>query len=259
MHWTSRRRSISLHPSKNGGRSNVAQNFKVRVSRFLDTSSTTQVAQISVKHRRPSGSTWTKRVRSPLARILTGRTIRGGSVGTWMVTSSELGISFLFIENKNYSFRVYVDDIKMTGKKHNMAPMWKNLMKLVDLDETNIISWPRIFGMHSTWKLSECNDCWGIYTDVWITYFCWSNWKITRIWKDLTQRRLRGPATLKDMLKNALRDTANWQTKRRSSCTQFQALAWISSIQEGGAWTSWRIIKSMVANCLEMFGLGTKW
>ena len=65
MHWTSRRRSISLHPSKNGGRSNVAQNFKVRVSRFLDTSSTTQVAQISVKHRRPSGSSWTKRVWSP--------------------------------------------------------------------------------------------------------------------------------------------------------------------------------------------------
>ena len=30
---------------------------------------------------------------------------------------------------------VYVDDIKMAGKKQNMTPMWKKLMKHVDLDE----------------------------------------------------------------------------------------------------------------------------
>ena len=32
-------------------------------------------------------------------------------------------------------FSVYVDDIKMAGKKQNMAPMWKKLMKNDDLDE----------------------------------------------------------------------------------------------------------------------------
>ena len=30
---------------------------------------------------------------------------------------------------------VYVDDIIMAGRKQNMAPMWKKLMKNVDLDE----------------------------------------------------------------------------------------------------------------------------
>ena len=40
----------AIHSSKNGGRSKVAPNSKVRVSRFVDTSSTTQVAQIMVKH-----------------------------------------------------------------------------------------------------------------------------------------------------------------------------------------------------------------
>ena len=30
---------------------------------------------------------------------------------------------------------VYVDDIKMAGKKQNMTHMWKKLMKHVDLDE----------------------------------------------------------------------------------------------------------------------------
>ena len=47
---TSRRRSISIHPSQNGGCSQIAQNFEVRVSRYMDTSSTTQVAQIMVKN-----------------------------------------------------------------------------------------------------------------------------------------------------------------------------------------------------------------
>ena len=32
--------------------------------------------------------------------------------------------------------------------------------------------------------------------------------------KNLTQKLLRGPATWKDMLKNALRDIANWRTKK---------------------------------------------
>ena len=30
---------------------------------------------------------------------------------------------------------VYVDDIKTSGKKQNMDPMWKKLMKNVDIDE----------------------------------------------------------------------------------------------------------------------------
>ena len=65
MRWTSRRRSISLHPGKNGGRSKVVKNSKVWMPRYMDTSSPTQVAQIFVRHRRPSGSSWTKFVRSP--------------------------------------------------------------------------------------------------------------------------------------------------------------------------------------------------
>ena len=41
----SRRRSIRLHPSKNGGRSKVGKKSKVRVSKY-----TSQVAKIMVKH-----------------------------------------------------------------------------------------------------------------------------------------------------------------------------------------------------------------
>ena len=45
--------------------------------------------------------------------------------------------------------------------------------------------------------------------------------------KSLTQRRLHSPTTWKDMLENALRDTASWQTKKWSSFTKSQVLAWM--------------------------------
>ena len=51
-----------------------------------------------------------------------------------MGKSTELGI--LFIGNKDYCSRyTCMHDIEMVGKKQNMAPMWKKLMKNVDLHE----------------------------------------------------------------------------------------------------------------------------
>ena len=44
--------------------------------------------------------------------------------------------SVFFVHRQHRSFlSVYVDDVKMAGHKQNTAPMWKKLMKLVDLDE----------------------------------------------------------------------------------------------------------------------------
>ena len=39
---------------------------------------------------------------------------------------------------KDYSY-LFVDDIKLAGKKQNIDPMWKVLNKEVDLGRTNII------------------------------------------------------------------------------------------------------------------------
>ena len=83
---TTRLHNIRLHPSKIGGRSKIAQNSKFRVSRHLDTSSTTQMAQILVKHRRPSGCPRTKSVRTPTCRLRVDRL----SIGTWKGKSTEL-------------------------------------------------------------------------------------------------------------------------------------------------------------------------
>ena len=43
----------------------------------------------------------------------------------------------LFVHRKQrLSLSVHVDDMKMAGRKQNMGPMWKKLMKTVDLDES---------------------------------------------------------------------------------------------------------------------------
>ena len=47
---------------------------KVRVSSYMDTTSTTQVAQITVKHRRPRGSSRTKFIRTTACWPLLGKT-----------------------------------------------------------------------------------------------------------------------------------------------------------------------------------------
>ena len=44
---------------------------------------------------------------------------------------------------------VYVDDIEMTGKRQNKAPMWKKLMNIVDLEE------PTSFLDHANWGCGQ--------------------------------------------------------------------------------------------------------
>ena len=50
----------------------------------------------------------------------------------------QIGNVSLVHREKGLFLSVYVDDIKLAGKKHNIDPMWKVLNKEVDLGETNI-------------------------------------------------------------------------------------------------------------------------
>ena len=52
--------------------------------------------------------------------------------------------------------------------------------------------------------------------------------KIYQGGENFTQKRLRGLTTWKDMLENALREIASWQTKKvKQLYTLFQVLAWM--------------------------------
>ena len=94
------------------------------MSRRVDTSSTTCMAKLMGKHWRSRGTSWTK-----LGRSLLGWLVRIGweKVPNW---------ECMFVHRKQGLFlSFYVDDVKMAGKKQNLAPMWKKLMKNVDMDE----------------------------------------------------------------------------------------------------------------------------
>ena len=136
MCWTSRWRSNSSHPGKNGGRSTVAEHFKVRMCpKNVDTSSTTQVAQIMVTRGRPSLSSWTKFCTHTHLLVSCGKD--GSRKFCWDLdgTKFRTGNVFLVNEDKGLFLSVFVGDFEMAGRQQNMAPLSKKLMELADLDE----------------------------------------------------------------------------------------------------------------------------
>ena len=69
----------------------------------------------------------------PLAGTIVRTTLLGCSVGTWMGKIQNWECVFGH-RKQGLCFSVYADDIKMAGKKQNMGPTWKKLMKNVELD-----------------------------------------------------------------------------------------------------------------------------
>ena len=81
MRRTSSWCSICLHPGQNGRCTDVIENSKVRMSRYLDTSSETQSARIMVQDGRLScSSSWTEFVRSSFGRTIVGTAIWESSI-----------------------------------------------------------------------------------------------------------------------------------------------------------------------------------
>ena len=74
----------------------------------------------------------------------------------------------MFVHRKRVIFlSVYVDALKMARKKQNMVPMWKKLMKNVDIDE------PTSFLDHVSQR--ECKPNEFIIEEYSITFLCRSN------------------------------------------------------------------------------------
>ena len=72
--------------------------------------------------------------RTPTCKFLVEETFCKSSVGAWLGKSTKLGMFFCSLKTRNYLLSIHVDDMKMAGKQ-NMVPMWKKLMRNVDIDE----------------------------------------------------------------------------------------------------------------------------
>ena len=134
MRRTSSWRSICIYPGKNGRCSKITENSQIGMSRHLDSSTTTQ---------------WPKSWSSmedtvvPLERNLYGHPLAGL---LWERQFEKVLLKYgwekvsnwecLFVHReRGFFLSVYVDDIKLAGKKQNINPMWKVPNKEVDLGE----------------------------------------------------------------------------------------------------------------------------
>ena len=114
------------------------------MSRHLDSSTTTQMAKIMVQHGRPSRSSWKEFVRESFGRTVVGKAIWENPIAARLGKGFLIGNAYSYTVKKDYSSlhrekglfsSVYVDDIKLAGKKQNIDPLWKVLNKEVDLGE----------------------------------------------------------------------------------------------------------------------------
>ena len=96
------RRSISLYPSENGRCSQNFENSKIGVSRHLDSSTTTQMAEIVVQY--PSLSSWAKSVWSSFGRTIMGKAIWEHPIATMAGRKFQIGNVSLYIVKKDSSF-----------------------------------------------------------------------------------------------------------------------------------------------------------
>ena len=80
----------------------------------------------------------------------------------------------LFVHREKGLFlSVYVDDIKLAGKKQNLDPMWKTIQQRSRFGrETNIFPGSCILGLHSTTIRNKQRYCGQLQNHVRITNFC---------------------------------------------------------------------------------------
>ena len=202
---------------------------KVRMSRYLGTSTKAQMAQIMVRSGRSSRSCRKEFVLSPSGRTILGKAIWESSNGTLL--GKILNWECLFVKRAKGLFpSVYVDEIKMAGKTENLGPTREIFGERRWFGRTNIVLGPRTFGMYSKRMYNK--------------YWHWQNTGICsspgfllgpkkncpqRLQGDLMQKSYpHGPTTWKVMQRNVWKDIANWQTKQLNSNTKSQHYAWMT-------------------------------
>ena len=121
---------MHLHQRSSYAMTNIAENSKVRMSRYLDTSTEAQMAKIMVQYGRPSRTSWAESVRSSFGRTIMGKAIRESSILKY-VWEKVPNWECLFVARNRTSIRF--------GNTHERR--W--------FVRTDIIPWPCLFGLHS--------------------------------------------------------------------------------------------------------------
>ena len=137
--------------------------------------------------------------------------------------------------------------------------MWKVLMKEVNFGRTNMIPWPRLFGLHSTRMRNEHRYCGQSQKYVWIQDPCRSKRNATlfrETWCGHLLMVLWYGRSCKEMCGATL---CGGEQNNPATLHCYNSMLWWPSIQRRRVEIRGRIVKSMLSNCLEMLTLGTYW
>ena len=132
---TSSWRRICLYSGQNGRCSTIVENSQIGMSRHLDSSTTTQMAQIMVQYGRPSRSSWAKSVWSSFGRTIMGKAIWESSIKIRLGEGFQLGMLIRTLWKRIILICVCGWHKNWLERNKNLDPMWKVLDKEVDLGE----------------------------------------------------------------------------------------------------------------------------
>ena len=114
---------------------------------------------------------------------------------------------------------MYVDGIKLAGKKQNIDPMWKVLLKEVDFGEPT-------FFLNHVYLVCTQRECPTSKKKWTITEVCLNPKSLLELQKsylilrNLAQTFPHGPMIWKVMQRNVWKDIANWRTKQLNNYTK---------------------------------------
>ena len=204
------------------GAHDVTENSQSQnVQTFRDTSTTTQVAQIIVQHGRPVVPLEWNLYSHPLAGFLWERQFEKVLLEHGWDKVSKLGM--LICEQRKRTILVCVRGRhKISWKKQNIEPMWKVLMKPVDLGAPtsflNMFIWSALNENATTSKDIEEN-----YRNMFISEFPQDQLqKLPCLLGNPTQTSVHGSMIWKVMQRNVSSCIASWPIKTPSNCTKLQ-------------------------------------
>ena len=141
-----------LTPKWNGGCYETLKNSQIRMSRHLDTSTTTQMAWIMVQYGRPNRSSWKESVRSSFGRTFHGKAIWESPIETWMGENFKLGMSL-----RSSWKRIIL--ICVCGR-HKIG--WNTILIRCGKYSISVFTQVKLEDAHKLWKIpkTECPDTW---------------------------------------------------------------------------------------------------
>ena len=146
----------------------------------------------------------------PLAGLFVGRQFEEVSLELGWEKRVELGMSIC--SSKAPIILMGIRRTKMAGKKLNMSHMWKKLMTNVDLDElTSLLDHVYLGCTQRECKPNEIVE--ENTKDVWITFSCLSNWKVTWVGK-LHARNSSVVLRCERHPKKYLKEIVNWYIRK---------------------------------------------